>query len=49
MVNVLISSSVIVVSYYDTILSHFKEFITMQNTEPKNEVTFLMALDLDKR
>ena len=36
------------VSYYDTILSHFKEFITMQNTEPKNEVTFLMALDLDK-
>ena len=36
------------VSYYDTILSHFEEFIAMQNTEPKNEVTLLMALDLDK-
>ena len=36
------------ISYYDDILSHFEEFIATQNAKPKNEVTFFMALDLDK-
>ncbi len=36
------------ISYYDDILSHFEEFIAAQNTKPKNEVNFFMALDLDK-
>ena len=36
------------ISYYDDILSSMEKFIAMQNTEPKNEVTLLMALDLDK-
>lgn len=36
------------ISYYGDILSHFEEFIAAQNTNPKNEVTFFMTLDLDK-
>lgn len=36
------------VSFYDDILSHLEEFIAIQNTKPKNEVTLLLALDLFK-
>lgn len=36
------------VSYYDDILSYLDKFIARQNEKPKNEVTLLMALDLDK-
>lgn len=37
-----------IVSYYDTILSYFEEFIAAQKAKPKNEVKFHTALDLDK-
>lgn len=36
------------ISYYGDILSSMEKFIAIQNEKPKNEVTFFMALDLDK-
>lgn len=36
------------VTYYDTILSFFKEFIEVQRKNPKNDATMGFTLDLDK-
>lgn len=36
------------VAYRDNVLSYFDKFIAAQTAKPKNEVTYFLALDLDK-
>lgn len=36
------------IAYYDDILTYLRKFIEVQKSKPKNEVSYLLALDLDK-
>lgn len=36
------------IAYYDDILTYLKKFIEVQKNKPKNEVSYFLALDLDK-
>lgn len=36
------------IAYYDDILTYLRKFIEVQKNKPKNEVSYFLALDLDK-